>query len=66
METREARLYKALDKMEAVIQHNESDIIFLAAAGVRSPADLRDRKREGVSIFKRITRTHAGRYAEKD
>ena len=24
--TREARLYKALDKMEAVIQHNESDI----------------------------------------
>jgi putative hydrolase of HD superfamily len=26
METREARLYKALDKMEAVIQHNESDI----------------------------------------
>ena len=26
MQTREARLYKALDKMEAVIQHNESDI----------------------------------------
>lgn len=26
METVEARLYKALDKMEAVIQHNESDI----------------------------------------
>lgn len=26
METQEARLYKALDKMEAVIQHNESDI----------------------------------------
>ena len=26
LETREARLYKALDKMEAVIQHNESDI----------------------------------------
>jgi len=25
-ETTEARLYKALDKMEAVIQHNESDI----------------------------------------
>ena len=25
-ETQEARLYKALDKMEAVIQHNESDI----------------------------------------
>ena len=24
--TAEARLYKALDKMEAVIQHNESDI----------------------------------------
>ncbi|MEG2909809.1 MAG: HD domain-containing protein, partial [Erysipelotrichaceae bacterium] len=24
--TREARLYKALDKMEAVIQHNESDL----------------------------------------
>ncbi|MPN36923.1 hypothetical protein SDC9_184435 [bioreactor metagenome] len=24
--TQEARLYKALDKMEAVIQHNESDI----------------------------------------
>ena len=26
LETREARLYKALDRMEAVIQHNESDI----------------------------------------
>jgi putative hydrolase of HD superfamily len=26
MQTKEARLYKALDKMEAVIQHNESDI----------------------------------------
>ena len=26
METLEARIYKALDKMEAVIQHNESDI----------------------------------------
>ncbi len=26
LETREARIYKALDKMEAVIQHNESDI----------------------------------------
>ncbi len=26
LETREARLYKALDKMEAVIQHNEADI----------------------------------------
>lgn len=26
METQEARIYKALDKMEAVIQHNESDI----------------------------------------
>ncbi|NLI54532.1 MAG: HD domain-containing protein [Clostridiales bacterium] len=26
LQTREARLYKALDKMEAVIQHNESDI----------------------------------------
>lgn len=26
MQTEEARLYKALDKMEAVIQHNESDI----------------------------------------
>jgi len=26
LETREARLYKALDKLEAVIQHNESDI----------------------------------------
>ena len=26
LETAEARLYKALDKMEAVIQHNESDI----------------------------------------
>lgn len=25
-ETKEARLYKALDKLEAVIQHNESDI----------------------------------------
>lgn len=26
MQTKEARLYKALDKLEAVIQHNESDI----------------------------------------
>ena len=26
METKEAKIYKALDKMEAVIQHNESDI----------------------------------------
>ncbi|MBQ9168665.1 MAG: HD domain-containing protein [Oscillospiraceae bacterium] len=26
METREAKIYKALDKLEAVIQHNESDI----------------------------------------
>lgn len=26
MKTQEARLYKALDKLEAVIQHNESDI----------------------------------------
>ncbi len=26
LKTREARLYKALDKMEAVIQHNEADI----------------------------------------
>ena len=26
LETEEARLYKALDKLEAVIQHNESDI----------------------------------------
>lgn len=26
MQTQEARIYKALDKMEAVIQHNESDI----------------------------------------
>ena len=27
METQEAKIYKALDKMEAVIQHNESDIV---------------------------------------
>ena len=26
LETREAKIYKALDKLEAVIQHNESDI----------------------------------------
>ena len=26
METKEAKLYKSLDKMEAVIQHNEADI----------------------------------------
>ena len=26
LETEEARIYKALDKLEAVIQHNESDI----------------------------------------
>ena len=26
LETVEAKIYKALDKMEAVIQHNESDI----------------------------------------
>jgi putative hydrolase of HD superfamily len=26
LETEEAKLYKALDKLEAVIQHNESDI----------------------------------------
>ena len=26
LETKEAKLYKALDKMEAVIQHNEADI----------------------------------------
>ena len=26
LETKEAKLYKALDKLEAVIQHNESDI----------------------------------------
>ncbi len=26
LETREARLYKALDKLEALIQHNEADI----------------------------------------
>ena len=26
MKTAEARLFKALDKLEAVIQHNESDI----------------------------------------
>ncbi len=26
LETKEARVYKALDKLEAVIQHNESDI----------------------------------------
>ena len=26
MQTQEARIYKALDKLEAVIQHNESDI----------------------------------------
>ena len=26
LETQEARVYKALDKLEAVIQHNESDI----------------------------------------
>ena len=26
METQEARLYKSLDKLEAVIQHNEADI----------------------------------------
>ena len=26
MQTTEARIYKALDKMEAVLQHNESDI----------------------------------------
>ena len=26
LETDEAKLYKALDKLEAVIQHNESDI----------------------------------------
>ena len=26
LETREARTYKALDKLEAVISHNESDI----------------------------------------
>ena len=26
LETREAKIYKALDKLEAVIQHNESDL----------------------------------------
>lgn len=26
LETKEAKLYNALDKMEAVIQHNETDI----------------------------------------
>ncbi len=30
--TPEARLYKALDKLEAVIQHNEADIAHVAAA----------------------------------
>ena len=26
LKTREARIYKALDKMEALIQHNEADL----------------------------------------
>ena len=41
LETDEARLYKALDKLEAVIQHNESDI----ATWLPRESDLRRRKR---------------------
>ena len=38
--TPEAKLYKALDKLEALIQHNEAKLD-LAASGVRSADDLR-------------------------
>ena len=33
-ETPEGKIARALDKMEAVIQHNEADICHLAAPGI--------------------------------
>ena len=38
LETEEAKLYKALDKMEAVIQHNEADIRTWLPLEIRSAA----------------------------
>lgn len=50
LETPEARLYKALDKLEAVIAHNESPHLLLAAPGVRPEPDLRRRERGVLPI----------------
>ena len=38
--TGEAKLYKALDRLEAVIQHNESDIDTWLPLEIQPPADL--------------------------
>jgi putative hydrolase of HD superfamily len=54
LQTREARLYKALDKLEAVIQHNESDI----STGCRSSMNSSRPtpwKMRGVSISERTS-----------
>lgn len=45
LETQEAQIYKALDKLEAVISHNESDISDLGGPRIRPPAHLRRAER---------------------
>ena len=36
LETPEAKLYKAMDKLEAIVQHNESDIATWEPHGISS------------------------------
>lgn len=50
LETDEAKVYKALDKLEAVIAHNESDISTWLPLTL-SAADLCSGKRQGLSDF---------------
>lgn len=49
-ETPESRIYKALDKFEAVIQHNESPHRHLGASGIRPEPHLRHGKRRLVPL----------------
>ena len=53
-ETPESRIYKALDKFEAVIQHNESPHRHLGASGIRPEPHLRHGKRRLVPYLTRL------------
>ena len=49
LETPEAKLYKAMDKLEAIVQHNESDDCDVGAARVSAQHDVCGRRSRVVA-----------------
>ena len=60
--TTEAKLYKALDKMEAVIQHNEADI----STWLPLEYDLQFTYGEKETAFSEVTRNNLKKRANED